>query len=197
VTGLISHIGEALPHDGGEFSFVVGDRRERFKRPHHDQFDVEETSRLRRFLKEATLAGNPTELHPAKRTIVVIDHHAAHIYRDVTSTVPDVKEVVKPYDPFGFHHHLIHRKEAHYTGDRVREETSYYEEIVKDLAGAEEIILIGHAKGKSSAMDYLVDFLKAHHPDMFKQVIAAEILDLSALTQPEIDVIAEKHFRDR
>jgi hypothetical protein len=46
-------------------------------------------------------------------------------------------------------------------------------------------------------MDYLVDFLKAHHPDMFKQVIAAEILDLSALTQPEIDVIAEKHFRDR
>jgi hypothetical protein len=193
--GLISQIGEVLPHDGDDFTFVVGNQRAHFKRPHHDEFEVEETSRLRKFLKEATLAGSPNEPHQAKRTIVVIDHHVAHIYQSVESAVADEK-VVTPYDPFGFHHHLIHRKEAHYSGDRVPEENSYYEEIAKDVAGSEEIILIGHAKGKSSAMDYLIDFLTTHHPDLLKQVKATEIADLSALTQAEIEVIAKKHLRD-
>jgi len=193
--GLISQIGEVLPHDGDDFTFVVGNQRAHFKRPHHDEFEVEETSRLRKFLKEATLAGRPNEPHQAKRTIVVIDHHVAHIYQSVESAVADEK-VVTPYDPFGFHHHLIHRKEAHYSGDRVPEENSYYEEIAKDMADSEEIILIGHANGKSSAMDYLIDFLTTHHPDLLKQVKATEIADLSALTQAEIEVIAKKHLRD-
>lgn len=196
VIGLVSQIGQVLPHDGGEFTFVVGTQQALFKRPRHDGFEVEETSRLRKFLKEGTLAGGAIELPHAKRVIVVIDHHAAYIYQDSPSTVPDEKEVVKPYDPFGFHHHLIHRKEAHYSGDRVPEENSYYEEIARDIADAEEIILIGHAKGKSSAMDYLIEFLKAHHPDLFRQVKGTEVVDLSALTQSEIEVIAKRHLRD-
>jgi len=40
---------------------------------------------------------------------------------------------VQPYDPYNFHHHLIHRKEAHYRGERVPEEDSFYEEIAKDI----------------------------------------------------------------
>jgi hypothetical protein len=29
---------------------------------------------------------------------------------------PADERKVQPYDPFNFHHHLIHRKEAHYRG---------------------------------------------------------------------------------
>jgi hypothetical protein len=196
VIGLISQVGEVLPHDGGEFTFIVGNQRALFKRPSHDEFEVEETSRLRKFLKEGTIPGSGNELTHAERIIVVVDHHVAHIYQDVASALPNEMEVVKPYDPFGFHHHLIHRKEAHYSGDRIPEENSYYEEIAKDIAGAEEIIPIGHAKGKSSAMEYLIEFLKAHHPDLFKQVKATEVVDLSALTQADIEAIAKRHLRD-
>ena len=101
---------------------------------------------------------------------------------------------MKPYDPFGFHHHLIHRKEAHYKGDRVPEEHSYYEEIARDLVHAEEIILIGHGTGKSSAVEFLTEYLKAHHPEEFQRIVAIETADLSALTEPQIEEIAKRHI---
>ena len=101
---------------------------------------------------------------------------------------------VKPYDPFGFQHHLIHRKEAHYKGDRVPEEDSYYEEIAMDLVNAEEIILIGHGTGKSSAVGFLAEYLKAHRPEEFQRIVATETADLSALTEPQIEEIAKRHI---
>ena len=44
---------------------------------------------------------------------------------------------MRPHDPFHFHHHLIRRKEAHYSGERVPEEHSFYEEVAKDLNPAQ------------------------------------------------------------
>jgi stalled ribosome rescue protein Dom34 len=89
---------------------------------------------------------------------------------------------------------LIHRKEAHYKGERVPEEDSYYEEIASDLVHAQAIILIGHGTGKSSAADFLSEYLKTHHPETFQRIIATETADLSALTEPEIEEIAKKHI---
>ncbi len=93
--------------------------------------------------------------------VVVIDHRVAHIYHDRGSSVPEDEVNVKPYDPFGFHHHLIHRKEAHYEGERVPEESSFYEEIVQDLVHAEAIILIGHGTGTSDAAGFLRQYIKS------------------------------------
>jgi stalled ribosome rescue protein Dom34 len=109
--------------------------------------------------------------------------------------MPAGELTVKPYDPFGFHHHLIHRHEAHYKGDHVPEEDSYYDEIAKDLVHAEAIILIGHSTGKSNAAEFLKEYLKTHHPEIFQRIIATESADLSALTEPEIEEIAKKHIR--
>jgi hypothetical protein len=125
--------------------------------------------------------------------VVVIDHHAARIYQDLGSSRPESEASVRPYDPHGFHRHLIHRKEAHYEGERVPEEDSFYEEVGKDLVPAREIILIGHGTGKSSALEFLETYLKTHHPTIAQRVIATEVTDLSALTEPEIEEIAKKH----
>ncbi len=127
--------------------------------------------------------------------VVVIDHHVAHIYHDLEETGPEGEVTVKPYDPFGFHHHLIHRKEAHYKGDRVPEEDSYYEEIAVDLVHAEEIILIGHGTGKSSAVGFLTEYLKTHRPEEYQRIVATEAADLSALTEPQIEGIAKRYIR--
>src|SRR5580698_10969007 len=145
---LVGHLGEVQPRGNDEFVFRVGSQRAIFKHPHTHDLGVEEVSRLRRFLKEAQSAA-PTEASTQpSRMIVVIDHHSAHIYQDIGGSLPADERKVVPYDPYHFQHHLIHRKEAHYSGERVPEEHSFYEEVAKDLTPAKEIVLIGHATGK-------------------------------------------------
>jgi hypothetical protein len=195
VVDLIGQIGEVQPHGNDEFAFVVGSQRGFFKRSSSHSLDVEEISRLRTFLKESGALGKPVKAHQIGRMVVVIDHHAAHLYHDLGGSRPQDEVTVKPYDPFGFQHHLIHRKEAHYKGDHVPEKDSYYEEIATDLVHAEAIILIGHGVGKSNAAEFLSEYLKTHHPETFHRIIATETVDLSALTEPEIEEIAREHIR--
>ena len=99
---------------------------------------------------------------------------------------------IRPYDPHHFHHHLIHRKEAHYQGDRVPEETSFYAEIAEALASAGDIVLVGHGVGKSSAVDALLTHLKAHRPQLAQRVKGVEVLDLSALSEAEIEAVVKR-----
>ena len=191
---LIERVGEVEPRGGDEFVFRVGNQRAVFKRPSTHDLGEEEVSRLRKFLKEAGLGERTEEAPKPSRMIVVIDHHAAHVYRDVGENRPADDEKVRPYDPFHFHHHLIHRKEAHYRGERVPEEHSFYEEVARDLTLANEIVLIGHATGKSNAADFLKEYLKAQHPDISRRVVATESADLSALTEPQIEALAKRHM---
>jgi hypothetical protein len=195
VVDLIGKIGEVQGHGNDEFAFVVGAQRDFFKRPSTHNLEMEEISRLRRFLKEAGVLGRQAKEHQSGRMVAVIDHHAAHIFHDLGGSLPENEVTVKPYDPFGFQHHLVHRKEAHYIGDHVPEETSFYEEIARKLVNASAIILIGHAKGKSSAVDVLREYLKTHHRETFDRIIATENADLSALTEAEIEAIAKKRIR--
>jgi len=191
---LVEHLGEVQPHGGDEFVFRVGAQRVFFKRPQTHDLGLEEVSRLRKLLKEAGPGSHAEGPAQPSRMIVVIDHHAAHVYQDLGGSRPENEHKVRPYDPYNFHHHLIHRKEAHYSGERVPEEDSFYEEIAKDITPANEIILIGHATGKSNAADFLKEYLKTHHPDTSRRVIATESADLSAVTEPEIESLAKRHM---
>jgi hypothetical protein len=49
--------------------------------------------------------------------------------------------------------------------------------------------------GKSSAAEFLSEYLKTHHPETFQRIIASETADLSAITEPQIEEIARKHLR--
>jgi len=190
---LIKRLGEVRAHNHNEVEFVVGSQRALFKRPHTHSLEVDEVSRLRRFLHEAGIEA-PWKPELDGRMIVVVDHHLARIYDDLDGSRPEREGALKPYDPHGFHRHLIHRKETHYEGQRAPEEDSFYEEIAGDLKSAREIILIGHGTGKSSALDFLAEYLKTHHSTIYSQVIATEVTDLSALTEPQIEAIARRHL---
>jgi hypothetical protein len=194
VVELIGGLGEVQPHGGNEFAFVIGSSRAFFKRPNTHSLEPDEVSRLRKFIREAgvnALPGNPSQ---PGRIVVAIDHHFARLYQDLSGARSESETTVKPADPHGFHHHLIHRKEAHYEGERVPEDTSFYEQISKDLVPAREIVLIGHGTGKSSAVELLTDYLKTHHPAILQRVIATVVADLSALTEPEIEAVARNHI---
>ena len=202
VVDLIAQIGEVQPHGHDEYDFIVGSKNARFKRPSSHDLDVEEISRLRHFLHDAGVKAGAQAEVPGKlaqpnqsgRMVVAIDHHAAHIYQGQGADLSEDGAAVKPYDPFHFQHHLIHRKEAHYVGERVPEEHSWYEAIAQDLAHAKEIVLIGHATGTSNAAEFLTAYLKKNHPETFQRIIATETGDLSALTEPEIEAIVKKAF---
>jgi hypothetical protein len=197
---LIEHLGRVEAHGGGEeFAFIVGAHRELFKRPHGTDLGIDEVSRLRRFLKAADAEPAAPEHAHDSTTVVVIDHHSAHLFRDANvgggqSSAGGGQQGVeiKPYDPHHFHHHLVHRKEAHYQGDRVPEETSFYEEIAQALVSAQNVVLVGHGVGKSSAVDVLLSHLKAHHPDLAGRVRGVEVVDLSALSEPQIEAIVRR-----
>jgi hypothetical protein len=189
---LVEHLGKVQPQGGDEFAFTIGAERELFRRPRGADLGIDEVSRLRKFLKTASGESAESQTVQSRRTIVVIDHHAARVFQDMNLSRPASDVAIKPYDPHHFHHHLIHRKEAHYEGDRVPEESSFYREIAEALAPAKEIILIGHAVGKSSAVDVLIDYLKKHHSDIAERVKATQIADLSALTEPQIEALARK-----
>ena len=191
---LIRHVGEVQAVGGDAFAFVVGAQREVFKRPNAAELGIDDVSRLRRFLKAA--GSETSEDKPAQpvRMVVVIDHRAAHIFRDLGGSLPQDAVTLEPYDPHHFHRHLIHRKEAHYQGDRIPEETSFYAEVAAALVPAQEIVLIGHGTGKSAAVDFLVEYLKKHHIDISRRVKATETADLSSLTEPEIEAIAKRHM---
>jgi len=125
---LVEYLGgDVQAHGGDEFVFRVGSQRTFFKRPKTHDLGVEEVSRLRKFLKKPAPAAQVEQTAQPGRMIVVIDHHAAHVYHDLGGTGPADERKVQPYDPYHFHHHLIHRKEAHYRGERVPEEDSFYE----------------------------------------------------------------------
>jgi hypothetical protein len=192
---LIDELGTVEPHGGDEAAFVVGSQRLLLRRPRTHSFEADEVARVRKFLREAE-AEVPvaTPPPPPGRIVVVIDHHAARLYQDVGESRPEGEAAVRPWDPHGFLRHLIHRREAHYAGQRVPEEPSFYEQIAKDLVPAQEIILIGHGTGKSSALDYLVNYLKSHHPEVATRVVGTEVADLSGLNEPEIEAIASHHW---
>lgn len=190
VVELIAQLGEVKPHGSNEFAFVVGSQRAFFKRPNAHSLEVHEVSSLRKFLREATVTASSGMPSHAGRTVVVVDHHSARLYQELGVARSEGETTVRPADPHGFHHHLIHRKEAHYEGERVPEDTSFYEQVARDLVPAREIVLIGHGTGKSNALDFLMEYLKTHHPTIFQKVIATEVVDLSALTEREIEAIA-------
>ena len=194
IVELIGHLGQVEAHGGDEFAFVVGTQREIFRRPHTPEISVEEASRLRKFLKGAGSELPSNKFIQPCRTVVVIDHHAAHIFSDLEEARPQDAVTITPYDPRHFHRHLIHRKEAHYEGERVPEETPFYEDVAAALVSATEIVLIGHGIGKSSAVTVLLEYLNKHHIDLSRRVKATEIVNLSALTEREIEAAAKRHM---
>jgi hypothetical protein len=115
--------------------------------------------------------------------LVVIDHQEARIYHtEVHGAVP-VR--ITPYDPHGYGKHL-HSAHEWTDGKRLPERKSFYEAIAKTLRGAEQVLLFGSGTGRSSAMEMLLDDLKAHHPDVATRIIGTVIVDAHHTTENQL-----------
>lgn len=145
---------------------------------------------LRTFLDKAEVEV-PIYRRP-ETTIVVIDHHSARLVRSAHGA-GRTAATEEPYDPHGFHRHLIHRREAHYEGDRIPEDLTFFERIAQDLIEPGLIVILAHGQSKSDEGGLLLAYLQKHHPQVANKIIAIEHLDLSALSEPQIEAQIRKH----
>lgn len=195
VIALIDHIGSVEEHGREKLLFSVGSARRTFLRPKGKHMTEQELSELRHFLLASQTDVQEEEIGEAGASIVVIDHHKAQIFRAANGSRPEFITKTAPYDPHGFHRHLIHRKQASYIGDRVPEDPAFYGDIAQVLKTASSVVVIGHGSGKSNAAAYLVEYLQKNFPDIADRIAGTEAADLSALTEPQIEALAEQYLK--
>ena len=89
------------------------------------------------------------------------------------------------------HHHV---RSYEYLDGNGSNHTSpeYYEAIYKVISGSDEILLLGHGKGKASAMLHLIQYLERKHPLVGKKVVDALETDLQNLSEGEIMAIGRE-----
>ncbi|MGA8097261.1 MAG: hypothetical protein WB810_01245 [Candidatus Cybelea sp.] len=125
--------------------------------------------------------------------VVLIDHHSARFFEPASGGRLTESEHLEPLDPRGFERHLEHRKESDYKGQRVPEADEFYERVAQRLSNAPSIILLGDGTGKSSALRYLLAYLKQRHKEISERVVATQDADLSAISLGEIEQIARRY----
>jgi hypothetical protein len=122
---------------------------------------------------------------------VVIDHHEAKIFRsELHGSVP---QQLVPYDPHGFHRHLVSNNE-HTDGKRCPELKSFYEAIAATLRGADKILIFGHGTGESSAMEQLLSELKQNHADVAHHIVGSIVVDWRHLSEDQLLAKARQFF---
>lgn len=131
----------------------------------------------------------------SKMIVTLIDHHRARFFESTPDDRLTEGEHLEPLDPHGFQRHLEHRKEADYKGQRVPEADEFYERVAQRLRNAPSIVLLGDGTGKSSAMQYLLAYLKERHKEIADRVVAAQDADLSSISLGEIEQIARRYSR--
>ncbi len=109
------------------------------------------------------------------RKTVVIDHNEAMVYC-IADELLGVKSFT-PNDDFEINHRHRHQKNSHYEGQNVPDDKPFYTAVAQSLKDADEILLISHGKGRSSAGVVFIKFLSQHYPNLLPRIVGIESLE--------------------
>jgi hypothetical protein len=200
VVALFEKIGAVHRKANAKFSVELGGEHYLIHKPHTKDLTSSEVVDLRHLLQRAgwsaegrsqAVAGHAPE---PPTLMVVVDHHGAKIYRIETGPGDASPREIRPYDPHHFLHHLTHKDQSREEGQRASEDPSYYARIGDALAAGGRIVVVGHGHGKSNAAQHLVEYLRTHHHETYQRVVREVEADLSAITSPQLLVLAEQAF---
>lgn len=202
VLTLLGHIGKAEQKHDGKWLFEVNGLQRTFPSPHGEHVEPDDVSKLRAFLSEAGFLtdsrGEPYlgshDTAPVK--MVLIDHRAATVYELRDGACIHVA-TVQPHDPHHFLHHLTHRDQPHYPGQRGPEDPSFYDSLISALQGAETAVIIGTATGTSAAIEVLGNWLRAEHGRAPARIVEITQTNTSGHTVPELAQLAHQALRER
>jgi hypothetical protein len=198
VVELVGKIGTMDRTANDKYDLQVGGKRHLMHKPHTKDLTESEVIDLRHFLKEAGWspeAPSEAQTHPdpsAPTLMVVVDHHGTKIYRIDPVSGDASRQEIRPYDPHGFLHHLVHKGQSEEKGQRAPEDTTFYKRIADALAAGGKIVVVGHGTGKSNAADHLTEYLRTHHRETYQRVVSELTADLSSVTLPQLLVLAQE-----
>ena len=201
VLGLIGSIGETHEKANSTFVFEIAGNRYLMRKPHTKDLTNDEVTDLRHFLMQAGAlsqhSSEPTTQLDlvAPDILIVVDHHVTKIFHVDVMSDDASTHVIRPYDPHHFLHHLSHKDQSRERGQRAPEEPAYYEQIAEAVVRGGKIAVVGHGIGKSNAAHHLTEYLRSHHPETYKRVVAETVCDLSAITTPQLLEVGRKAFR--
>lgn len=107
---------------------------------------------------------------------LVIDHKEARVYL-IDDALLSIKSI-KPSDEYEINHQHRHQKNSFYEGQNVPEDLDFYHKVAKSIADAQEILVLGHGKGRSSASLVFVKFLTHHYPTIMQHIVGLETVAL-------------------
>lgn len=102
-------------------------------------------------------------------------------------------ETVKAPDHEGRHHHQRQARH-HLSHEHGSHDDVYYDAITKAVEGAQEVLVVGHGKGKASHMLRLVQYWERKHPTVARKVVGSIDSDLPAMTENQILAASREWF---
>jgi hypothetical protein len=200
VTAFLRKIGTVEQKPNSDFAFRIGEQHQVVRKPHTKDLAAAEIMALRHFLARAGWghAASPLpheDIGPGSPDLlVVMDHHGARIYRIDDASDETSQPIIRPYDP---HHFLHHKDQSREQGQRAPEDPSFYERIAQAIEPAGRIVVVGHGHGKSNAADHLTGYIGSHHREIYQRIVGEVVADLSAITAPQLLVLARNELERR
>jgi hypothetical protein len=130
-----------------------------------------------------------------KRAIVAIDFRHARIYA-VDAPGHSAPEGIGAKDPWHLDHNLYHRAgnpDGHYDIDAI-DTDKFLAALAAELQGADEILLLGHGKGKSNASHLFEAYLEKHHRDLAARIVGNIRMDIDDITDNQLLRLGQMAF---
>ncbi len=190
VLSLLNHVGSATARRSGGYDVVIGDDRVVLRHQHgHDLGDAD-LRLVRAVLTKGGFSPDPVPVATgdaplAAWRVVWIDHHQARLFGPgADRTVP---RVLVPDDGDGARRRIENRQgNDDHDGGHAPEDQDFYRRIAADLADAPSIVLFSDGHGRSSAGEFLHDYLQRHAPAIAARIVAAERVDASHRSDAQI-----------
>ncbi|MCH9815730.1 MAG: hypothetical protein K0U64_04665 [Actinomycetia bacterium] len=203
VLALLRVVGEVTQKHDGKYLVKIGAESEVFERPRFKDIDTEQVVDLRRMLTNAgygatTESADAVALDVAlaqRRAVVALDFRSARIF-SVAQPSGSKPDTITAPDPYHLDHHLYHRRDAeHTTFDIDKIDTdAFFDEVAEALRPAQEVLLLGHGKGKSNARHAFEAYLTKHHPDIENKIVASVRCDIDDLSNADVLHLGELNF---
>lgn len=143
---------------------------------------AEELMALRHFL-ERSETPVASAAKPGARWLVVIDHHAALVYRAITAGA--VPQQIRPHMTDDSPRHAPATGEPSRDGE-LSHPNRFFEPLAAVLTGAGEILLFGRGTGSSSAMEQFAEWLKKRRPRVAQRIVGAVVINGPHLTEAQV-----------
>ncbi len=120
--------------------------------------------------------------HHRKTLTAIFSHPAPHTieWHDVLSLLNHLGTATPRHVGDGSRCRVDHKQgDDDHDGGRASEDDGWYHRIADELGAAERVVVLSDGKGRSSAGEYLVEYVKRHDPTLAARIIASEKIDIS------------------